>query len=145
MEKIDNLEKYISIIRDFYKREGCAGLCKVFYRGQSNCNYKLIPSLSHKVEGCLNDYENYEGFEEKIIKRAKLEYPDIFRDNNLIDELALMQHYGLPTRLMDVTENPLVALYFACIHNKKFDGEVFVFIAGINEASCMFVGKFLKI
>lgn len=132
MNKINNLEEYISIIKKLYHREGCGGVYKIYYRGQSNCNYGLMPSLGRKIEGYTDDEENYIPFEDIIIKRAKLEYPDIFRDNNMIDELALMQHYGLPTRLLDVTENPLVALYFACIKNKEYDGEVFVFNAGMN-------------
>lgn len=87
MVQINSLEKYISIIKGFYASEGCAGVQKIFYRGQSNCNYKLIPSLTHILEGYTDDCENYIAFEKQIIERTKLEYPDIFGDNNSIDEL----------------------------------------------------------
>ncbi len=145
MPRIKNIEEYISIIKRFYASEGCAGVQKIFYRGQSNCNYKLIPSLTHKLEGYTDDCENYIAFEKKIIERTKLEYPDMFGDNNSIDELALLQHYGLPTRLMDITENPLAALYFACTGNEAYAGEVFVFNAGINaQIYTSYDGKMMK-
>jgi len=47
-----------------------------------------------------------------------------------------MQHYLMPTRLLDWTESPLVALYFAVIKNELFEGALWVLLPTVlNEKS----------
>src|SRR5690606_8959587 len=55
--------------------------------------------------------------------------PNDFNNGDYFDKLVKMQHYGLPTRLLDATQNPLVALFFACYdeNQKTADGSVYFF------------------
>ena len=47
-------------------------------------------------------------------------YPNFFSDcTTALDYLVVLQHYSFPTRLLDFTENPLVALYMACATEKS--------------------------
>ncbi|WP_339800458.1 FRG domain-containing protein [uncultured Marinobacter sp.] len=99
---------------------------EVFYRGHSNKNkYKLEPSLFRK-----DDDGNYLYLEnEHILYRELLvsNSADFQSDEYTLDKLVRMQHYSLPTRLLDITSNPLIALYFACKSAPNEDGEVIIF------------------
>jgi len=90
-----------------------------FYRGHSNYTYDLKPSI-YRNNGLIKN-------EDKIFREIILKCPDDFEDSIVtFQKLVKMQHYSLPTRLLDITLNSLIALFFACqdINN---DGEVLVF------------------
>lgn len=78
----------------------------VYFRGQTKDYRYVIPSLYRDLEGII--------FENEFIKRAEISSPNEFNSiNYFLSKLALMQHYGLRTRILDITTNALVALYFA--------------------------------
>lgn len=96
------------------------------FRGHADKNYSLLPTLARdRNYSC--DVTIFNG-ERNLIEMAKCKFPDIFsKSMQPLELLALLQHYGVPTRLLDVTENALIALYFACIDKFDVDGEVFAF------------------
>jgi type I restriction enzyme M protein len=103
------------------------------YRGLSDVAFKLVPKVSRdwhlKIETLI--------FEEKRMLELFKIYGAPYttqRLNSSLEWLALAQHHGLPTRLLDWTKNPLVALYFACRENSEKDGVVF-FSSGLKAVT----------
>ena len=90
------------------------------YRGQPNSEWQLSPRLYR--EGLFK----YEG---SLVEEFLRINPTEFDGLELFDRLVKMQHYGLPTRLLDTTTNPLVALFFACFgeEHSSVSGRVYIF------------------
>lgn len=125
---VSNVQDYISVIeRVTYndKRE-------FFFRGHYYYKYLLVPSLYRKKAY----YEN----ESIIYMDFKTQFYNELSKKTYIEILTTMQHFRMPTRLLDTTSNPLVALFMACDkpqsykNNKNFGiGEVIVMAEDVKN------------
>lgn len=98
----------------------------VFYRGHSNrTRYRLEPAIFRKDErgNFINRDAEDRMYRELLVSNSVDFHGDVYT----LDRLVRMQHYSLPTRLLDITSNPLIGLYFACKSNLDDEAEVVVF------------------
>lgn len=126
-ETVNNLHEFASIIEE-YSEDGLGKT--LLFRGQTNEEYNLAPSLARKVK---ETELTYVYAELDMVTNAMAKRPELFCEEKYpINLLVKLQHFGLPTRLLDVTYNALMALYFACEKDFDKDGEVFIFLPEKN-------------
>jgi hypothetical protein len=132
---ISSLEDFLAVIKDELKMK------RPYYRGQSKRTidgYPLMPSIGrfkHLAKmnlGAFYDFEcsTLDTFANHVVGQVN------HLPRNDWEYLALAQHHGLPTRFMDWTTNPLVALYFASRNAKpNTDSAVYVLTKEVAKYS----------
>lgn len=114
--EIESVSMWLDTVNTINKKLFEAGdiSAKYFFRGQANREWPVMPSVFRKIktqDGTRIDLLDYEDL---IIKEMLRISQDNFFTSDNFEVLTQLQHFSAPTRLIDITENPLVALYFAC-------------------------------
>jgi hypothetical protein len=123
--RANNIGELIEIIKQIKESYGDA---RPWFRGNSRADWNLLPSLyrkghAYKEQDMNNAFRN----------KAKSRYSNCPDREDWFSWLFLMQHYRLPTRLLDWSEAPLVALFFI-LDNAEYDdsdGALWALMPGI--------------
>ena len=96
------------------------------YRGVKDDSYKLIPKVGRiNFEWRHKSVKNAEKYMLSLFKQRAIPFLT-FSPRNDWEWLALAQHYGLPTRLLDWSRNPLVAAFFAVKEESETDSAIYI-------------------
>lgn len=112
LTSIEHLHKYLERFRKTSRFK---------YRGQSDKDWKLIPKAGRDAFKNVSDLVIFEHWKRRATFHLEKEN---YSDWEL---LSIAQHTGLPTRLLDWTYNPLVAIFFAASENFEKDGALYIY------------------
>lgn len=124
-----------------------------YFRGQRE-NWDTIPGVFRKKQN-KDGYDLYSRFEQ-VYKNIAQEFPEeleyISLDQNKendtrTNQLAILQHYGLPTSLLDITENPYIAMLFMLSEEAPiFDPQLEAYAIDVDSETSIvsFVNKYRK-
>lgn|SRR5574341_47576 len=118
MDKIHHISELIQIAEKLPSDDWVGGW---FYRGQSNKEWDLIPkAFRPPYSGDSFD------FKFKMWLKNSHNYPEMDYSSE-IEAMAIAQHHGFPTKLLDWTSNILIAAFFACCENFEQDAKIFAY------------------
>lgn len=136
---IHNLSEFLSVLNK-YKTQFSSMRQKggFIFRGMSNSSWPLLPGIyrehqEDEITATVSDASSsrkiYQAKEYAILSHFKKEASGLLPHIPMKDDftwLQYAQHYGVPTRLLDFTANPLVAMYFCCRSESEDNGVIWI-------------------
>lgn len=118
---VHSLSEFITLIEAFTELNAKFPDQNFLYRGMADLRWGLVPSLMRRISELPHPFS----LEHDLAVEFSSQMPSLFQnaDSNF-ERIAKMQHFGIPTRLLDFTLNPLVALYFACAEHPRTSGRI---------------------
>lgn len=115
---LTDLEMLHKVFRGYRHHDGMGYL----FRGQADSSWKLLPKAGRRefILSGNNDLGRFWTWTRQAVAYSSLPLSDMER-------LAIAQHHGLATRLLDWSTNPLVACFFACSEQIEKDGAVYMY------------------
>ena len=145
---VDGIEDLLISCREFRKVHG--NDIALYFRGESSSSWDLRPSVMRDNPDGQASLRPVEG---EMLNDLMTRQPESFSQlESAFAQWVLAQHHGLRTRLLDITRNPLVALYYACNgHQDEEDGRLHVFavpkslIKPFNSDTVSVIANFAKL
>lgn len=124
LETITSLSEYMEFLKKIHtenenrlKSKGIKCGSYFFYRGQADIQFTYNPVALRKTENIEREH--------LISKEYHRQLYELFDEcKNAMEEQVHMQHYGVGSRILDLLENPLIALWAACSQGSDTSGEV---------------------
>ncbi len=122
--KIQSVNQLIEVVSE--QKKGVTTL----YRGMKSLDFELVPSIG-RLKFKSDSLERNEKRIFKLFKESSVSYLK-YQPKNEWEWLAVAQHYGLPTRFLDWSYNPLIAAYFAV--EEEYDGDSIIYGIKTNSS-----------
>jgi FRG domain-containing protein len=119
MDKIETVGDLIKIVNKLPSDDYVGGW---FYRGQADATWDIEPKAHRTPHNEGNKFT----FKFKMWLKQAHKYPEIEYENEL-EAMAIAQHHGFATKLLDWSSNILTAAFFACNSNFDKDGKIYIY------------------
>lgn len=148
-KEIKSIENLLKAYRDLQNEHGDD--VQLYFRGESRDSWDLRPSVMRCSEKDKDKFP-FRAWEGEMLNELMSRQPEAFSGlTSAFSQWVLAQHYGLKTRLLDITRNPLVALFNACEDGRDKDGRLHVFavprnmIKPFNSDTISVIANFAKL